>query len=696
MQPGRRRDDGKAYPFLRLLPPFLAGVWLGGTIPNGLPVAAGLMLGALALLLVLDRWPAWPGGRPLEGPPVWLLMAGCGLAVSCLGQKAGGPEVGETDADLPDRTRWLLELQSPPEPTGSGASFLTLAWSGTPSGGWRREAGCLVYLTLDTGMPAWRTGDRLLTHKRPSVLQGPRNPGGFDPHRYYGRQGAALTIRLREDEATRLGRCDRHLARDAVYRLRDRLLAVVRQGIRHPDATGLAEALLIGYRADLDRSLEAVYADTGVVHVIAISGLHIGLLYAILAALFERIPVPRRFRVVQLLPPLAAVWAFSLLAGAGPSVVRSAAQFTLVGLGRQLTGRRGTSLNTLAASAFLLLAVRPDWLHDLGFQLSYAAVAGILLFHRPLSARLPVDNPVGRWMRDGICMSLAAQVLTTPILLHQFGRFPTWFLFTNLVAVPLSTAILFAEIVMCLTWGWPGLSLPVGSLAEAAIRFLNDYVRRMARMPGGLLENIHLTPAETAAVFLAIATAASWLARGGRRWRTALAACLALLAGLHARERLRRSAQRLAIVWHLPGETLLLLVDGHTGHAFTRHHGADPSPALRRALRDASHHYHLHGPVRPMPLPDTSVHIAWRGCRLLVTGRQGPARPQSGQVDLVVLAAGTPDDLRRWRQAVECPRWVADGSHRLWKIRKWQETSTGLPLPTHATSLSGAYVQALR
>jgi competence protein ComEC len=692
MQKDRRRDEGKASPFLRLLPPFVLGVWLG----DGLNMAAAgwLAVAGLALAMAQDRLPLWSGGQALEAPALWLLMAGCGVGVTSLRQQDLAPRDSHPATHAADR--WLLEVRSPPQPTGTGQSFLAMAWSGNTPDDWRQEAGCIVHVAADARQTDWQPGDRLLTKSSPKPLQGPRNPGGFDPRSHYGRQGASLTVSLRTDEATLVGHCNRHPARDAVFRLRDRLLAIVRNGIRHPDATGLAEALLIGYRGDLDRSLEEMYADTGVVHVIAISGLHIGLLYAILAAVFERIPVPRRYRVVRLVPPLAAIWVFSLLAGAGPSVVRSAAQFTLIGLGRQLTGRRGTSLNTLAASAFLLLAIRPEWIYDLGFQLSYAAVAGIVLFHRRLSGVVPVDNPFARWMRDGICMSLAAQVLTTPILLHHFGRFPTWFLFTNMVAVPLSTAILFVELLMCLTAGWGPVGQSAGTLAQSAILFLNDYVGRMARMPGGRVDDVHLTSGGTVAVYLAIAAAAGWLAGRGGRWRTALAACLALTAGLQAREWMRRSAQRLVVVWHLPGETLLLLVDGHTGHAYTNSRDAPISPTLQRALRTASQQYHLRGLRKPTHLPDTAVHIDWRGYTILVTGREGPRHPGRDRVDLVVLASGTPTDLHRWRAAVEARRWVGDGSHRLWKIRKWEEASAGLPLPLHSTSRSGAYVQVLR
>lgn len=684
----------KASPFLRILPPFLAGITapqvLDGQSPTGwVTVAVGL-----ALLLLIERMAIWSHWRLLESPAVWTLMFGCGLSVAGLHKHARFPKTREPALDKPDA--WVLEVVSPPEASATGFSLITRAWIRKAEGGWERTSGCLAYVRTESGKTALRTGDVLQLRKAPRSLTGSRNPGGFDPRAYYGRQGVTHSVSLGEDDYRKVGRCHRHPLREAILGLRNRILRVIRTHIRHPEATGLAEALLIGYRADLDGTLSALYADTGVVHIIAISGLHIGLLYAMLAWVFERIPVPRRLRMLQLLPPLAAIWLFTMLAGAGPSVVRSAVQFTILGVGRQLTGRRGSPLNTLASSAFLLLAFRPDWLQDLGFQLSYAAVAGILLFHRRICGLLPLENPVGRLLRDGIAMSLAAQVLTTPLILHHFGRFPTWFLFTNMVAVPLSTGILFTELLMCLTAPWPILSAPMGGVAEWGIRFMNGYVGRMDLMPASSLEGIHLPAAETVLLYFAITAAAAWRVGKQSRWRTGLVASMALMSILHSMEWSRRSRQRLMVVWHLPGESLLLLVDGHNGYAYARSRSPGTSASIRKALGAAAHTYHLREVPPTIALPDSSVTLAWRGYTLLVTGAWGPSPPRPGRADCVVMTGNGTRDLLPLLHAVRCDDWVADGSNRLWKIRKWQEASAGLPLRFHSTSLSGAFIKFFR
>jgi len=692
MRGGLERHVWKASPFLRILPAFLLGIaWPGP--PTGFAWSAVVwMTTGATLLLLLEQTPVWSRWRVLEAPTAWLLMLGCGMALAGLRHRA--LQIGVIPLTSEKTVGWLLEVESPPEKTATGVSFRALSWAQKPDGGWEKAPGCLAYVMTGSGKSQLQIGDRLQIRKTPRPLKGPSNPGGFDPRGYYGREGVSLSVSLSESDYSRVGHCDLHPFGERLTGLRARILDIIRSGIRHPEATGLAEALLIGYRGDLDPAISDIYTDTGVVHIIAISGMHIGLLYGMLAWVFGQIPFPSRWGGLRILPPIVAIWVFTLLAGAGPSVVRSAAQFTLIGIGRTLTGRRGGSLNTLASSAFLLLAFRPEWLQDLGFQLSYAAVAGILLFHRRLCRLLPLENPVGCMMRDGIAMSIAAQALTTPILLYRFGSFPTWFLFTNMVAVPLSTAILFTVLLMCLTAPWPALSMPLGSLAEWGIRFMNGYVGRMERMPGGRLEGIHLSIAETTLVILAIAAAACWLIRADNRWRTALLALVLLTGTLHSLEWREVSRQRLFVVWHLRDETLMLLVEGHHAYAYTKHSGGPQDPSIRKALRSATHVFRLRKTPTPTPLPEGAVRIDWKGYTLLVTGAEDPA--VRGRADCVVLTGDGGRQPGTWMEAVESSDWVADGSNSLWKIRTWQEAFAGLPLRFHSTSLVGAYVRTLR
>jgi len=683
-----------AAPFLKILPAFAVGIWLAEDLPEVRYAAPAILAGGVLGWMICERVPLTSAWRKCEMPAIWMLVLGCGLFLpivqACLRNRSA-----PTASDAP-AIAWQMEVRTPPEPTRRGVSFLALCWDRTREGRWRPRADCLAYVETVPGQTPWHPGDLITFQKSPEPLPGPRNPGGFDARGDYERQGVMQTVSLQKGSYHPSGHCSHHLLRDGIFRLQAAILQRIRNRIRHPEAVGLAEALLIGYRGDLSQSLQASYAEAGIIHIIAISGMHIGLLYALLTGIFGQLPVPQRRRWLLAIPSLAAIWFFCGLAGAGPSVVRSAAQFTLISVGNQLTGRRGNSLNTLAASAFLLMAFRPDWIKDLGFQLSYAAVLGILVFQPRCNRWLPVQHPIGRYLRDGVSLSLSAQILTTPFLLYHFGRFPTWFLLTNLVAVPLSSMILLAVLLLCGITEWQLVSQWLGTAIEAAILFLNDYVQRISLLPASQVGGIHISLIEVGLWFLIITFASLWLMQPNPRIGKLLAISLAVCSLAHAFEWLQRSDQRKVVIWHLPGESLLLLIDGHTGYAYAKRNPRRQAHHLQKALQTATHHYHLqHLLLTTDPVPAAGL-IAWRGYNIVLLGRSAHTKALPSQADCVVLTDNTLESFPDALPPISSPRWIADGSNSLWKIQQWQESSTGLPLSLHATSQLGAFVHSLR
>lgn len=686
-------DTWNATPFLKILPAFAIGIWLADGLPVAHYVAPAILVGGVSCWLISELAPLTSAWRKCETASIWMLVIGCGLTLpmvqACLRNRPAPPTKDQQDI------AWLLEVRTPPEPSRRGVSFLALCWNRTKQGEWRQRADCLIYLDTIPGHQPWHTGDLIAFKKSPEPMPGPRNPGGFDARAYYQRQGANLTVHLNKGDYHNAGHCSHHPLRDGIFTLQAAILQRIRNRIDHPDAIGLAEALLIGYRGDLGQSLQASYAEAGVIHIIAISGMHIGMLYALLSGVFGQLPFPQRRRWLLSIPSLTAIWCFCLLAGAGPSVVRSAAQFSLIGVGNHLTGRRGNNLNTLAASAFLLMAFRPDWIKDLGFQLSYAAVLGILLFHSTCNQWLPIQHPIGRYLRDGVSLTLSAQVLTTPILLYQFGRFPTWFLLTNLVAVPFSSCILMAVLLLCLITDWEPVCQWLGTATESGILFLNDYVHRTSLLPASQIEGVHLTMAEVIVCYLIITSARHWGSHAHPRSRGLLAISLAIFSLAHAFEWLQRSHQRKAVIWHLPGESLVLLVDGHTGYAYAKKSPHQTDQRMQKALQSATHHYHLqHIVMEADALPSTKV-IAWRGYTIALLGRSAHTIALPGQADCVLLTDNALEGFRDGPPPITSQRWIADGSNSLWKIQQWQEASAGLPLPLHSTSRLGAFVHTL-
>lgn len=265
-------------------------------------------------------------------------------------------------------------------------------------------------------------------------------------------------------------------------KLRSRLLQrYLEQGL-DGDQYAVVAAMALGDKSALTKGLKDTYSITGASHVLALSGLHLGIIYALLALL-----VPgRRWQIASSVLVVSAIWAFVFLAGMSVSVVRSAVMvstYALLSLGH----RERMSVNTLAFAAIVILVCSPSSLFDVGFQMSFMAVLSILvwmpLFDRAFPQEFLMSHPVVKWCWGLVSVSCAAQIGVAPLIAYYFGRFSTYFLLTNMVVVPLTTLILYLSLMV----------MAVPSLAYLLlyiVSWLNMFLTWMAGLPGASIENL--------------------------------------------------------------------------------------------------------------------------------------------------------------------------------------------------------------
>jgi competence protein ComEC len=189
---------------------------------------------------------------------------------------------------------------------------------------------------------------------------------------------------------------------------------------------------------------------------------------------------------------IVCLWSYSLLSGASPSVIRAAGMFSLTLFARNIF-REATLYNILAASAFLLLCYDPFWIFDTGFQLSYSAVLSLGLFSKPVRDFLSLQNKILSALWNAISVSIAAQILTTPISIYYFHRFPTYFLVANLIAVPLSSLILAGGILLCVCSPIHPLAQFVGWVLGFLIKALNGSIDHLSELPGAVIPNLRMS-----------------------------------------------------------------------------------------------------------------------------------------------------------------------------------------------------------
>lgn len=265
-------------------------------------------------------------------------------------------------------------------------------------------------------------------------------------------------------------------------------------------------AMSMGEKRDISRDLRADYSSSGAAHVLALSGLHIGIIFFLFKLLFSH---RHRYRLTvrQLLAEgllIAAVWCYVYIVQMPPSAVRAATMVTLYEL-MGLHQRGHVSLNVLGATAFAMLLIRPADLYDIGFQLSFAAVTAIVVLYPMFSQLVPrPTNRVLLWIWSMLGVSLAAQIGVAPLIAYHFGYISTYSVFSSLVVIPCATIIVmmsvFLVVFLCVTV----VAETLASLLASVANIMNRFVMWMASLPGSTINDIHLNVGQVVFIYLTI------------------------------------------------------------------------------------------------------------------------------------------------------------------------------------------------
>jgi competence protein ComEC len=346
----------------------------------------------------------------------------------------------------------------------------------------------LIYFEKNIYLSA---GDQLLLTKPLEKIKNTGNPGDFDYVRYCLFNNITARVFLKKEDICIVKHISPGFLSKKLAACRGQIVAVLKKYIPDEKRSGLAEALLIGYKDDLDKEISKAYANTGTVHIIAISGMHLGLIYGLLLFMLRPLPGSKQTEWIRTLFILSTLWIFSFLCGAQPSILRSTIMFSFILIG-QRAGRRTSVYNSLAGSAFLLLCIDPFWLWDPGFQLSYAAITGILLFYRSINNWYFSDNKLVSGIWSLMAVTIAAQILTFPISVYHFHQFPLLFLFSNLLAVPLSSLILVGEIILYILSFIPFIAAVLGKIISLLIGWMNGYIQHIDSIPRSTIKGLEI------------------------------------------------------------------------------------------------------------------------------------------------------------------------------------------------------------
>lgn len=369
---------------------------------------------------------------------------------------------------------------------------------------WKTARGnVLLYFSKNDFSAPFRYGDALMIRGVPAPVQAPSNPGEFDMQRHLFFRNIYHRHTLGKDDVqlTDKGRGNAFISSAISVRLwAGRQLHTFVPGDRE-QAT--ASALVLGVTDGLDSDLLQAYASTGVMHVLAVSGLHVSIIYWIILLAGKPLEKLRSGRVILAVGSVVILWIYAFVTGWSPSVLRAVMMFTFVALARPW--RQSTNIyNTMAASAFCLLVYDPFFLMSVGFQLSYIAVFGIVFLHPHLYLLWEPRRRIWDEVWKVTSVSIAAQIATLPISLFYFHQFPNYFLVANLLVIPASFVVLVTGLAVLPLSFVPLVASWAGYALGWVIYLMNQIVIVVGSLPFALVRNIYIDASQ--ACFLAAAT----------------------------------------------------------------------------------------------------------------------------------------------------------------------------------------------
>ena len=335
----------------------------------------------------------------------------------------------------------------------------------------------LVLSPKDSGKGSFKTGDRLMIASEVKEIPSPLNPHQFNYSRFMAIRGVQGQVNLQKAAFRELSPATNLLSTAAAWR--ETITKDLRRNGFQAEELAIVQALLLGQKQDISPETYNNYAAAGAIHILAVSGLHVGILLLLLNYLLSPLDRFKKGKIMKTFLIILSLWGFAVLAGLSPSVVRAVTMFSFLAVGIQLQ-RRSSSLNSLFLSLLLLVLIRPQWIFEVGFQLSYTAVLAILLIQPLLYNLVKPQSKILKYFWGLLTTTIAAQAGVLPQSLFYFHQFPGLFFLSNLIILPFLGIILGTGILVILLASLDLLPEILTTIFSGIIRLLNSFVAEVA------------------------------------------------------------------------------------------------------------------------------------------------------------------------------------------------------------------------
>ncbi|MEL7145099.1 MAG: ComEC/Rec2 family competence protein, partial [Bacteroidota bacterium] len=435
----------------------------------------------------------------------------------------------------------------------------------------------------------------------------------------------------------------------------------------------------LGIKDDLDKELKSAYSAAGAMHVLAVSGLHVGIIQLLLSWVLGFLKKRKKGKLAFVILSLLALWFYAFVTGLSPSVLRATTMFSIILIGQQAI-RNHNIYNSLAVSAFLILLYSPMMIRDVGFQLSYIAVFGIVSLQPRISAILNPENYLLKKTWDITCVSLAAQMATLPISIYYFHQFPSYFLLSNLLVIPSAFIILMSGLFMlCSSLISDWLAQQTGWLLDQLIWALNQGILFIKKLPYNLLDWIWIDLTQVLLLYLIIGlTTRLLIKKNANLLRICYGFCFLFL--LFSGYQLHQKKHENKLVFYEVKDNLA--IDFISGGMVTTYIAIDSSDIahvdqqiapnrLANALPKLTSNQLMHHET----IAGIGDLILWHGKRIIILS--GPLNAyEAGSIletDVLVLSGNQYVDLEKLQKIFRWKKLIIDGTYQYYRAKSLSE-----------------------
>ncbi len=508
-------------PFLRLTVPLCAGVIWAEYLPCLIVATAGVALLALAVMSLRLMHRGYHEDTVSGAALILFLLTAGYLLRSAERMKLDEPDAG--------RQEITLRLSGYPDRGNNGCSLRARILSaGNADTVTSPQGSMLLWFITDTIPSAWKPGDIIRLRARPVKIENNGNPCEFNYRRYMEGQGIKYMAFFRSGDITGFQSGSHRTVRERSLIVAHGMIEAFRRAGLEGESLGLITALTIGDKELLEKERLTSFSRSGAMHIMAVSGLHVGMISMALSwLLFFMKGRLRRARALIIVP---ALWGFAFITGLTPSVLRATIMFTFLQAGGILN-RPAAGMNNLLASAFIIIAAHPSVIFEAGFQLSYIAVGFIITFYAPLYRLVKIRNRLFDYLWQMTAVSLVAQAGTLALSVRLFNIFPLMFLLTNIVVIPISFAVLVLAMLMLAASPLPAIASFLALLLDRLAGFTLSFTAAISSTDHGVISNIGMSATETILLTVTSALLLTALLRTSRiTLRPFLAAAILLVA----------------------------------------------------------------------------------------------------------------------------------------------------------------------